>query len=287
MSATTPLSLVLNQFDEIIDASLASVERQEIVLVSGVPIEIDVTVAQMKKMFRFYTDADMSLNDVSNNLMFFVDSADAASIIKNPCSEGIVLISANAAPYTTDASASLYVTNSLNVPYATLGTNHTENDYLRYLSHTLFGTQFGVDLFINETALLTDLTAKGAVVLASIVASIVDVDMSGAVGSRSAAYDFSGNHYCPESDANADWNLSERLMGQMLDSADGRLRFVDLSTNCPLDTATGQRPLPFIAGDSISYNLTINAADNQGAVVGNAGLVIAPRQYRVVFFIKA
>ena len=144
---------------------------------------LHVTVAQMKATFKFQTDAS-NVNDVSaSDLKYYVYASEFPG--RNPSEAKM-----DEEPGTANA---ILTKGSDNVNYAT-GVMRVEDDYVRYLALRLFNTAYGVDLFSNVDALISDLSTKGDSAWSDISGIMHAVDVS--VGTNALmATDASGVKY--------------------------------------------------------------------------------------------
>ena len=247
---STAVPLTLQTFNYDFSMALATVEAEQALDMSGVLARIDLPVSTARDVFRFYTDSTQDLSsELLTDIRYYVRSANKTAF-KNPCTDSIMCLEkteiqgislVNAEP-----SVSVYVVDSAGRSYVSQGQNAVKHDFLRHVAKGLFNTEYGVDLFSNEATLLSDLHTKGELVFSHIKAKIEAVDTT------NAAYgpDFSGNKYSLSNTDTSD-NLTMELMSQMFQNATAKTRFQELETNCPI-AADMTRPLPFVAGDSIS-----------------------------------
>lgn len=218
---------VLSALNTEITSSLATI--------TGVPADMfdydavaehNVNVADVRDTFQFQTDSNDFTDLAAADVKYYVESGgDYMGLTSswNPVSSAVVA----AAGGTWGAAGTTGPTGSA------LSNMELDHDYVRHLAKGLFGTHFGVDLFTNEAQLITDLDTAGVAYLQApmnVAASMTNADAS-------------------------DNNLTRVLMLQMI-SAD-KDRFKNLQ-----DVGTKQ-PLPFAAGDSISFRICIKAAANQ------------------------
>jgi len=224
---------------------------------------LHVTLAQMKATFKFQTDAS-NVDDISaSDLKYYVYANQFPTL--NP----------SAAKMDDTLSVGPILTKgSNNSNYAT-GVMRAEDDYVRYLALRLFNTAYGVDLFSNVDALISDLSTKGVSAWSDISGIMYAVGTSGT--NALMATDASGVKYLTETNKTEE-NLTRELMTQMLVS--NKSRFADIATGGDLIQS-----LPFNANDTISFKLTINAATGQNALTGVGA--IPARSYRIKIVIDA
>lgn len=225
---------------------------------------LHVTVAEMKATFKFQTDAS-NVNDVSaSDLKYYVYANQFPTL--NP----------SLAKLDDPSGSNAIITKgSDNVNYAT-GVMRVEDDYVRYLALRLFNTAYGVDLFNNVDALISDLSTKGVSVWSDISGIMYEVDATSGTDALMAT-DASGVKYLTETDTSNN-NLTRELMKQMLVS--NKDRFNNIAAGGDLIQS-----LPFNANDTISFKLTINAAPGQNALTAVGA--IPARSYGIKIVIDA
>ena len=157
--------------------------------------------------------------------------------------------------------------------------NFVKHDFVRYLALRLFNTAYGVDLFSNETQLLEDLVAKGAIAASSIISAL------NAVNQSSTATGMEGvvpNKYSTNDTANisATSNFSRELLRQLAYTDTGRARLVASVLN-----TSGIRSIPLQGGDTISFKVSINAATNQHNLTNRTD-AIETRTYKIELHLK-
>lgn len=200
-----------------------------------------VTVDNMKQLFKYQTDSNDVTDLNSTDIKYFVDSS--------------------AWPQLNPANAMLNAPESSN-PIASAGINANKqlvaHDFVRYLALKLFNTHRGVDLFNNEVALLQN------------IRSICDDSAAGHtlhdLNTKVQKVGLNGNHADIEGPAGGKYmtnanqtaeNICRVMMQQMTGSAIERFSTLETAD------ANDRRSLPFQADDSISFKVTINPADGQ------------------------
>ena len=223
------------------------------ILDSSAVAVFNINLDSVKDVFKFSsTTYDISDNLPSGEMHYFVHANQwPTDVIINP-SDSMM-----------DKAGS--VNPILTVPLAT--EMLVKHDFIRYLALKLFNTAMGTDLFSNESALLGDLNAKGLVAWTDISTNIWKYSStnttSGAIDGMRILIDPSSNELCTTDHLTADDNLCRELYQQLIFTSSGRSRF----QNVVLD-GNNQAPIPFIAGDSISFLYTIHPAAGQNAVTG-------------------
>jgi hypothetical protein len=205
-----------------------------------------VTVDNMKQLFKYQTDSNDVTDINSTDIKYFVD--------------------ASVWPQLNPANAMLSAQDSRN-PIASAGIDDNKqlvaHDFVRYLALKLFNTHRGVDLFSNEVALLHNIrdicndSAAGHT-LYDINQKVQKVGLTGSHADLEGSF---GSKYMTNANTSAE-NICRVLMQQMTGSAIERFATLEA-----LD-ANDRRSLPFQAEDSISFKVTINPADGQEELTG-------------------
>ena len=161
--------------------------------------------------------------------------------------------------------------------------NQLQHDFVRYLAVKLFNTHHGVDLFSNEVDLLSNIVTNGKLVNGYIrdILDVVDVNKTGgSLLSGNAPLRFQTN----AQEGNS--NFSRILMRQMMHTAEGKARFSAIAA-APAD-ANAIRSIPFAAGDSVSFVLTVNPnTDQQKLTAPTSTTQIPGRTYQIKMKITA
>jgi hypothetical protein len=153
--------------------------------------------------------------------------------------------------------------------------NFVKHDFVRYLAFRLFNTAYGVDLFSNESELLSDLVTKGATAAAGIVTALNAVNQSAAALSGTAPHKYSTNASTGTS------NFSRELLLQLANTQAGRARLVTA-----VQDASGIMSIPLAVNDTISFKVSVTAAPNQHILTDRPN-PIETRTYKVVLHLKA
>lgn len=218
-----------------------------------------VSLDDMKAVFKFETDSYDFTDLESTDIKYYVDSG--AFPLLNP---------ANAM---MDAAESLGAIATANID---ANKQMVAHDFVRYLAVKLFNTHHGVDLFNNEVNLLKNLreicsdAAEGNTWF-DVKAKLAKVGLS---GDHADITGTDGSKYMTNSNS-TDENICRVLLEQMTNSAISR--FSDIAAS------DAPQSLPFRVDDSISFKLTIHAADGQEELTGVAPL--DPRSYEIKFVI--
>ena len=232
----------------VMDDGLAST-----ILDSSAVAVFNINLDSVKAVFKFSsTTYDISDNLPSGEMHYFVHADQwPVNVIINP-SDSMM-----------DKAGS--VNPILTVPLAT--EMLVKHDFIRYLALKLFNTAMGTDLFSNESALLGDLNAKGLVAWTDISKNLWEYattkTTSAKIDNMGILIDPSSNELCTTDHFSGNTNLCRELYQQLIFTSSGRSRF----QNVVLD-GNNQAPIPFIAGDSISFLYTINPIAGQNTVTG-------------------
>ena len=223
------------------------------ILDSSAVAVFNINLDSVKDVFKFSsTTYDISDNLPSGEMHYFVHANQwPVDVIINP-SDSMM-----------DKAGS--VNPILTVPLAT--EMLVKHDFIRYLALKLFNTAMGTDLFSNESALLGDLNAKGLVAWTDISENLWKYSStnttSGEIDNMGILIDPSSNELCTTDHLTADNNLCRELYQQLIYTSSGRSRFQSIVLD-----GNNQAPIPFIAGDSISFLYTIHPAAGQNDVTG-------------------
>lgn len=160
--------------------------------------------------------------------------------------------------------------------HSALNTDPLGKDFLRELALQLFGTTLGVDLFTNEEVVVLDINAKADGVAADINDLIASIDQ---VSGMSMLTDADGKKYLDDSNAEPA-NISRELFNQLMTSAP--TRFADIDTDWKYgEVANGFYKMPIMAGDKITYKLTVSPAAGQRLAVPTSTATLVSRSYTV------
>jgi len=219
----------------------------------------NIKLSDMKNVFKFESDAfDVNNVDASDIKYYVYMNAWPADLSLNP---------ANA--HTLSTTPILAVSADV-----VAKRNFVKHDFVRYLALRLFNTAYGVDLFSNESELLSDLVTKGATAAGSIITALKAVDQASAANG-SAPHKYSTNALTGTS------NFSRELLQQLANTQAGRARLYSA-----VQDASGVISIPFVADDTISFKVNITAATNQHNLTQRPS-AIETRTYRIKLVLKA
>lgn len=210
----------------------------------------NVKTSDMLNVFKFQTDSfDVNNVDASDIKYYVYMNAWPADLSLNPANAH-TLSSTPILPTSADVVAKR---------------NFVKHDYVRYLAVRLFNTAYGVDLFSNESELLSDLVTKGATAAGNIITALKTVDQASAANGSTP-------HKYSENNLTTTGNFSRELLRQVAHHAPARFASItDIS---------GIQSIPLQTGDSISFKVSINAATNQHLLTERP-TAIEPRSYRI------
>lgn len=259
------------------------------------------TVSNMSNVFQYQTESESFATTADLSMVFFVNLftqsgvkfSDASGVYwpKDPSGNPLLGNPGNAVVEVATAVGS----GDANGAYLNSNMNIT-SDYIRYLALKLFNTQYGTDLFVNVDDMTQNLKTKMKFVQPYVgwtpvttVGNTIMTALSKASTYAPQPYSNMVNYTWTDSDSvshtikglpssdNTDANLTRSLMAQIETMQPARFANIQ-STIAP-------QGLPFVAGDTISYTMTMNAADGQEELTGVSP--IPPRTYRIVLNILA
>ena len=238
-------------------------------LAAAAPAALDVSssavynikLSDMLKVFKFQSDSfDVNNTDASDIKYYVYDASNAwpTDLVLNP------------------ANADM----SNNPVFATggdivLNKNKVKHDFVRYLALKLFNTAYGVDLFSNEDALLTDLVSKGATAHAAIKTALAAVNTTAVDLSNNV--DVSGNFYATNA-LTTTANFSRELLRQVAYAAPARFSATS--------DVSGVQSVPLAVDDTINFKVSISADAAQHHLTSVAG-PFDVRVYQVRLVLKA
>ena len=306
----TVLDNDINVLKALISADDASADTK---ILPKLCAKLDVHVADVRDIFQFSTNS-VDLTDISSEDMYFF--VDANKFRDLPVSTDAYNVAVNGSPVPGSLTDELLVDqigrayvhdpkhpdgakpkqgidfeNDVKSNAYTVDNKGMIKDLFRDLANQMFNTQYGVDIFSNETDLCNNVYTSTSDLLKP----------SGAIWE--ALNDASGLHYeleTPNQEANIGQILFENIVTndverlQTLDSND-YVSTQDMNTdnNAAGDGAAAQNnsemrmyKMPFIVGDSIRFHLTYKYHEDQSAVVGAAG-AYEDRIYEVILNIVA
>jgi len=218
----------------------------------------NVKLSDMKNVFKFQSDSfDVNNVDGSDIQYYVYMNAWPADLSLNPANAHTL-------------SSSPILADSADV---VAKRNFVKHDFVRYLALRLFNTAYGVDLFSNESELLSDLVTKGATAAGDIITALKAVDQA------SAANGNAPNKYSTNALTGAT-NFTRELMQQLANTQAGRARFAGM------ENSSGIQSVPLEADDTISFKVSINAAPNQHDLTQRPD-AFETRTYKIELHLKA
>lgn len=219
----------------------------------------NVKLSDMRNVFKFESDSfDVNNVDASDIKYYVYMNAWPADLSLNPANAHTL----SSTPILSD-SADVVAKR-----------NFVKHDFVRYLALRLFNTAYGVDLFSNESELLSDLVTKGATAAGSIITALNAVNQSADGLSGTAPHKYSTNASTGTS------NFSRELLLQLANTQDGRARLVTA-----VQDASGIQSIPLADGDTISFKVSITAAADQHTLTSRPS-AIETRTYRIQLTLK-
>jgi len=217
----------------------------------------NVKLSDMKNVFKFQSDSfDVNNVDASDIKYYVYMNAWPADLSLNP---------ANAHHLSTTPILS----NSADVLEKR---NFVKHDFVRFLALRLFNTAHGVDLFSNETQLLSDLVTKGATAAGNIITALKAVDQASAANGPE-------NHKYSTNALTGETNFTRELMQQLSYTLAGRARFHGM------ENSSGIQSVPLVEDDTISFKVNITAAPSQHLLTDRPA-AIETRTYRIKLVLK-
>lgn len=293
------LNFYLHDLDVTLDISSATIQSDEAkssMTTDRCVAHLWVDASSVREVFKFGTNS-VDINDVSaEDMYFFVDAdgfrdlptntlradeIDAGSGAGTKSEQFKDLIGHSYVQDSAEGSARQYIRDPNNVHY-TADNKGLIKDVLRNLAHELFGTQYGVDIFNNETDLCNNMAVRLREKL----------DTLGSI--HTTLKDASGN---TSGNDNAG-NIGNIIFKHIVSQAPSRLKDIsgnpsDLYTNSSA-TITGQTGdnisirlyrMPLLANDTLRFEISVVYATNQENVVSRA-TPIPNRYYEVVLHLE-
>ena len=228
----------------------------------------DISLNVLRNMFVFQTD-HFDVNDLNPvDVRFYVDAS------KIPIADDLNLASAvvgNGAVISVNA-----LNQALSSSDMVIG-----KDYVKHLADVLFNTPFGVDLFINETALVNSVNAGLVSIWNSCANDLLDVSTAGTnpafplQGSSGHKY-LLANSQAEDDNKTSKYNICRELYRMLISRVPSR--FTDLpSIQVSEEQHTDVDPdahnlynLPLIVGDQILMRVVFKPCENQSSFQGDA-----------------
>lgn len=276
-------SLVEMNYSATIDDSFTPASALDVSAVAVLTVDVN----KMKAAFKYQSDAVDVINNTVTDVRYIVDISDlsGASGLTNAANAMFVhdlapLTNANVPSASTGGA--LYAPDKMMVAH----------DFVRHLAKQLFGTHFGVDLFSNESELLSNIRTRcdnsSTGVMGVIMNKLKDISLASAVTTDAKLYtqlDGNGNlaYKYKTDDDDSEHNIGRIFFRQLLNADPERI----FSAFNAADTSNPQS-IPFIDGDSFSFKLTIKPAPGQGSIVSpiKADTDIKEKSYEIKIYLK-
>jgi len=208
-----------------------------------------VSQADMQNVFKFQSDS-FDINDLSSSdIRYFTYMSNWPT--------GLVINPVNAM---LDKGDSQNAIAAVGIPNKML----VKHDFIRYLALKLFNTPSGVDLFNNESELISHLNSMGNASYQNDISGTLwkyATTASTAIDNTNFILDLSSGDRCTTDHFTTNENICRELFNQILHS--NKERFSDISLN-----TLGVRSLPILDGDSISYRFTVFPKAGQNTITG-------------------
>lgn len=250
------VNFVLTAFNqEVVLSTAAQIPSYSPTITTDATITLSNSVSASLLQSVFYFRSDEAITADASFVYYYVNKSPWSNLttVVNP-SNGIV-------------TSNFYVAN-----------DNVSKDFIRDLARQLFGTYLGADMFTNEDAVVSDINDKCTSVATSIGNLIGSIDKT--TGTLSGMVtDPAGNKYLKDDSSTS--NISREMFNILMTAAPGR--FVDISGNYNYNSEQdGFYKMPIIAGDTISFKLTVNPATDQRTKVPTGSSVINARTYTVI-----
>lgn len=257
------ICITLKAFDKVVNIGVAgSVSSADILPVhhTDADASVEIDLEAFKNLFAFYTDY-VDVSNVSNSdVSHYIDAAAIPTSIDGLSPFNITSARVTARPVTSTTPSGASLTPS----EMAVG-----SDYIRHLSRLLFNTEYGVDLFVNESELASSArSALNAALLEcfndmqSVSTTGLDPKLRGNVFHRYLNDDYSGSK-----DDGCRRNICAELLNVLLNSCSSRfaelpsLEITDQVVHDRIDpNAAKLYRLPLIAGDCIEIKVALKPA---------------------------
>lgn len=270
MSQPANICITLKAFDKVVNIGVAgSVSSADIlpVHVADADATVEINLEAFKNLFAFYTDYIDVNNIALEDKRHYIDTLAIPSSIALGSSFDIspALVTARPVTSTLPSGASLVGSELI-----------VKKDYVRHLSKLLFNTEYGVDLFVNESELAVSV---GEALNAALLECFVDMRDVATQGNNDKLKGNLGNRYLYDDhsgtkDNGSRKNICAELLNVLLNSCSSR--FVQMQ-NLEIETSIRNQidpsaaklyRLPFIDGDCIEIKVALKPAKNNDQGLG-------------------
>ena len=273
-----PMNFVLTDLSSSVTLTQTGNLTSQVLSISGDAVAVFlVKTSEIKKVFQFETDA-INVNDLSaQDMKFYVDMSSWPSALNplNPANAmmDVPVYSSGAISSISKISGAAYDHNKALV----------KHDFIRYIAQRMFNTYQAVDLFNNQLAVIQNIetVCDGSADGRSwydISSALYSVSTNGT--NPGLLVDNNGLKYMTVATTTPD-NLTRELFLQVVGNQPNRLTANADGSSRVLGSADRQDML-FYDGDTINFNLTINAASGQETVSGLSNISPIPARTYVI-----
>ena len=273
----TALNFVLTDLSSSVTLSQTGNLTSQVLSISGDAVAVFfVKTTDMQQVFQFETDA-INVNDLSAQDMKFYVNMESWPANLNPLNPANAMM--DVPTYSSGAISSVSKLSGAAYDHNKALVKH---DFIRYIAQRMFNTYQAVDLFNNQLAVIQNIEtvcdgSENGHAWLDISAALYNVDMTNGTNTG-LLVDSNGNKYMTTATTTTD-NLSRELFLQIVGNQPNRLTANPDGSSRVLGSADRQNML-FYDGDTINFNVTINAASGQETVSGLSGISpIPPRTY--------
>jgi hypothetical protein len=273
----TPLNFVLTDLSSSVTLSQTGNLTSQVLSISGDAVAVFfVKTTDMQQVFQFETDA-INVNDLSAQDMKFYVNMQTWPANLNPLNPANAMM--DVPTYSSGAISSVSKLSGAAYDHNKALVKH---DFIRYIAQRMFNTYQAVDLFNNQLEVIQNIEtvcdgSGNGHAWHDISAALYNVDMTNGTN-HGLLVDSNGNKYMTTATTTPD-NLSRELFLQIVGNQPNRLTANPDGSSRVLGSADRQNML-FYDGDTINFNVTINAASGQETVSGLSGISpIPPRTY--------
>lgn len=270
--STSAIDFVLTHLESSATLSqLATVYNQDAMapIVRDAAGVLYLSQTQVRDIFKFRTDAADVIDAAAEDIEYYVYDDKFTELEINPAN-AMMNKPESFSPIALSGKETPYPDNKCLVAH----------DFVRHLALDLFGSHIGVDIFNNELALVQNIRTKCGNgeedVMGVINAAVKKVSVTSTETDFEGLAGEAGSKYMTNANTTAE-NLCRELFNQMISLQPARFAGLDETSDDSVP-----RPLPFLAGDSINFKLTINPGENQHVFIrGESGEPVASRIYEI------
>ena len=267
MSLPTNVDFVLTAFEQSFTLSTSALIPSETLTLdvsATITLSNGISVADLQKVFFYRTDEDITSLPFDSSFVYYYTDV------------GMWPTTVSATPIRD----TLNPTNGIVTGNYYVSGDNMSKDFIRELGRQLFGTHLGADLFTNEDNVVTDIQAQCATVSVAIENKIKSVDR--VFGGALCTADASGSFFMK--DNTSDVNLCREMILQLMAAAPTRFAAVE---NSKYDDRAGYYKVPFVAGDTLNFKVTLLPSAGQRAAVPTGTTAMVSRSYMVKLNVTA